>query len=71
MKQIKCINCGYTGGPRKMTPGSFLMEVVLWCLLLIPGVIYSIWRISSKYKVCPRCLTVVTPIFYIRDNEGT
>ena len=50
-----CTTCGYIGRPKKVTRGSFWMEVVLWMLLIVPGIIYSVWRLTSKQKVCPKC----------------
>lgn len=50
-----CKNCGYVGSPKMMTKGSFLMELVLWILLIVPGIIYSIWRITTRYKSCLLC----------------
>jgi hypothetical protein len=50
-----CVDCGAQMRPRKITPGSFLIEIVLWLLLLLPGLIYSVWRISSAYEGCPVC----------------
>ena len=52
---IVCTNCGYQGNPVSKTQGSVLVEIALWVLLCIPGVIYSIWRLTSKQIVCPRC----------------
>jgi len=37
------------------TKGSLLIEIILWLCLLIPGLIYSIWRMTTKYKACPAC----------------
>jgi len=54
-KQMICTACGYCGNSKKVTKGSFAVELVLWLLLLIPGIIYSIWRLSSKYQACPQC----------------
>lgn len=31
------------------------MELGLWLLLLLPGLIYSIWRIAGRYPGCPVC----------------
>lgn len=31
------------------------MELGLWLLFIIPGVLYSIWRLASAEYVCPRC----------------
>lgn len=50
-----CTDCGSQINPVKHTQGSFIMEIGLWLLLLVPGLIYSIWRITSKRLVCPKC----------------
>jgi len=49
-----CPNCGFQGSPLKR-PGSFKMELLLWCFFLVPGLIYTIWRYSSSQKFCPKC----------------
>ena len=53
--QYICTNCGYEGEPVSYTPGSFLIELALWICFIVPGLIYSIWRISARKKVCPEC----------------
>jgi len=39
--------------------GSLLLEVVLWGLTIpiycIPGLIYSLWRWTTKTKACAKC----------------
>lgn len=50
-----CRTCGTVAPPKKHTPGSFLIEVILWLCFFIPGLIYSIWRISARRKVCAAC----------------
>jgi uncharacterized membrane protein YqaE (UPF0057 family) len=50
-----CTSCGYMGRPKKITKGNFIIELILWCLFIIPGLIYSIWRLTAKYNVCPQC----------------
>ncbi len=54
-KPMICAACGSTGDPKLETPGSFLVELLLWCFLLLPGLIYSLWRISARRKVCGAC----------------
>ncbi len=54
-KQYVCTNCGYTGAPKKITKGSILIEIILWLFLIVPGLIYSIWRLTTKYDACPKC----------------
>ena len=50
-----CLRCGTIGQPRMETPGSFAAEVMLWLLLIVPGAIYTVWRLASKRPVCPTC----------------
>lgn len=53
--KLICTICGYAGYARKKNKGSSLIEIVLWLFILIPGLIYSIWRRSNKQTVCPKC----------------
>lgn len=55
MSEIVCTRCGYVGEPKTITRGSLRIEFVLWLCLLLPGLIYSIWRQSSRYEGCPSC----------------
>lgn len=55
MKKLLCRNCGYQGLAKTITKGSIFIEIILWICFIIPGLIYSIWRISSRYKACPKC----------------
>lgn len=50
-----CMTCGSEAIPKTHVKGSFLVELVLWLCLIVPGMIYSVWRISSKHNVCPSC----------------
>lgn len=50
-----CSNCGYMGSSKTLTKGSCLIELILWFVFIIPGLIYTIWRISSRQGVCPAC----------------
>lgn len=54
-KHMFCTTCGYEGKVKKQTPGSFLIEVIMWLAFLVPGIIYSLWRITNKYFVCAKC----------------
>lgn len=55
MSQIKCPNCQYVGKPKTFTKGSILVEIVLWLCFIVPGLIYSLWRLSTRYDGCPNC----------------
>lgn len=54
-QQLICTTCGYTGSSVSVTKGNILMELILWLLFIIPGLIYSIWRLSSRVRACPKC----------------
>lgn len=49
-----CATCGMIIRPQKTMGGNCLIEGILW-LLIIPGAIYSVWRLASKASVCPSC----------------
>lgn len=50
-----CSSCGHVGRPKTVTPGSLLIEAVLWLCLLVPGLIYSLWRINRRHDACAKC----------------
>ena len=54
-KQMICTSCGQVGTAKRITKGSIFIEILLWLFFLLPGLIYSIWRLSSKYDACPSC----------------
>jgi len=53
--ELYCQNCGRISIPKKITKGSFWIELVLWLCLIVPGFIYSIWRLTSRYTGCSLC----------------
>jgi len=54
-KDMLCTNCGLQGKPKLKTKGSILIEIILWICFIVPGLIYSIWRHTTRYKACPSC----------------
>lgn len=54
-KQLICIRCNSIGASTTKTKGSFFIELLLWLCFIIPGIIYSIWRLTTKYKACRFC----------------
>lgn len=50
-----CPNCGSVGEPRTVTKGSMGIEALLWLCFLFPGLLYSIWRLSTRHRACPSC----------------
>ena len=53
-----CTRCLEEGRPKTITRGSFAIEVVLWLCFLVPGLIYTIWRLTTKAAVCRACGSV-------------
>ncbi len=53
--EVVCTACGYVGEPKTITKGSMGVEIILWLCFLVPGLIYSVWRLSSRYEGCPSC----------------
>ena len=43
------------GSPKTVTPGSPTVELLLYGLLFIPGLLYSSYRLANSRKVCPNC----------------
>ena len=63
MSKIVCTSCGYVGHAARITKGSLGVEVLLWIVFLVPGLIYSIWRLTSRYDGCPKCKqTTIIPL---------
>lgn len=50
-----CKSCGHEGEPSTHTPGSIWIELVLWLPWMVPGLIYSLWRLNRRRKVCASC----------------
>ena len=50
-----CMSCGADVQPVRSVRGNILIELVLWLCFIIPGLIYSLWRLNSAQKVCPSC----------------
>jgi len=54
-KLMVCTVCEARGTPVMHTKGSFLIELFLWLCFIVPGLIYSIWRLATKKHVCSKC----------------
>ena len=50
-----CTTCGTSSKPAVIKRGNIIISIILWLCALVPGLIYSIWRASSKYLACPSC----------------
>ena len=54
-RRMLCTACGRTEAPDTLVGGSDLLELIAWCLFLLPGLLYCYWREATRRKVCPRC----------------
>lgn len=52
---IYCTDCGFAGSSKTVTPGTFGLELILWLFFIVPGVIYSVWRLTSRHEACCMC----------------
>lgn len=52
---IKCSNCWYKGRADYRRRWNTILEVCLWLLFIIPGLIYTLWRFMNKICICPKC----------------
>ena len=55
MKATICAACGTSGQVKTVTPGSIFIEIILWLMFIVPGLVYSIWRHTRRHKVCRAC----------------
>lgn len=53
--KLVCTACGTVAKPKMVTRGSILIEIVLWLCFIIPGLIYSIWRHTTRGNACAAC----------------
>lgn len=66
-KEIICTACGALGDMRIHTRGSLWIEIVLWLTFIVPGLVYSIWRMTTRDRVCGSCgsaqlITIGSPV---------
>ena len=54
-EQKYCPSCGTVGTPQFRKSGSTVVEILLWLFVVVPGIVYSIWRASTKRWACPKC----------------
>lgn len=59
--QMYCQHCGTVGVPVVTMRGSTGITFVLFLVMVVPGLIYAIWRASTKTLACPSC-TMPNPI---------
>ena len=55
-----CKDCGQAGRPVTETPGSLAAKLVAWICFLVPGILYTFWRLSARRRACPKCHGSIT-----------
>lgn len=55
MSEKFCTTCGTVAKPKSVTRGSVWLELVLWLMFIIPGLLYSIWRLTTRHHACRAC----------------
>ena len=53
--QFLCTSCGSVGKPRVRNRGSSAVEILLWLMLAVPGLCYTLWRMGRKDRFCRVC----------------
>src|SRR4051812_1993701 len=54
-KPVFCGDCGTEAIPKSRTSGSIAIELILWLCFLVPGLLYSLWRLTTRRHVCGAC----------------
>lgn len=65
-----CDDCQHDGETLLTCPGNAAVEIILWCLMLVPGLIYSIWRRRSVKMRCGACgSTALSPLSVTQNTR--
>ncbi len=54
-RKYVCMECGCQHDPIDAKRGLLVIEIFMWLLYILPGVIYSIWRRVRTQQVCSKC----------------
>jgi hypothetical protein len=52
---MMCADCYAVDIPDTVLEGSDLLELLGWCCMGIPGLLYCWWRHLNRSKICPAC----------------
>jgi len=50
-----CTDCSDVSVPDTVLEGSDLLELLGWACLVVPGLLFCLWRHFLRIKVCPHC----------------
>lgn len=69
-EEMVCQDCGTVTQGATTTRGSLAIEIILWLCFLVPGLIYSIWRLTTRrHDACPQCSGRMIPVSTPRGRE--
>ncbi len=54
-QEYVCTTCWFVWNSKRIIKGSFWIELILWIIFFVPGIIYSIWRLTTRYSGCQKC----------------
>ena len=50
-----CKRCEELVGTKRVTPGSVWVELLLFLCFIVPGLLYSGWRLAKRHDACREC----------------
>jgi len=50
-----CPACGLVARGMPVPRGRLSLELLLWMAFLLPGLLYTLWRVSNPHRVCVSC----------------
>lgn len=54
-RALLCPSCGALGRVTMKRSGHGGLELVLWLCFIVPGVVYSLWRLLTPIVICAEC----------------
>ena len=68
-KKYICTLCGSQKEPVWAKRGSGYIEILMWLAYIVPGMIYTLWRLLRKHQVCQNCSQPT--VIPINSAQGT
>lgn len=53
--KVFCTQCHHVGYKVKRYKGSLAVEIFAWLLMILPGLLYTLWRSGTAYDSCQEC----------------
>ena len=54
-QQVVCESCNEQTMSVTKMKGTMLINIVLLVCMVVPGVLYFVWRLTTKHKACGSC----------------